>query len=147
MKSLSIHLLQSKYIPLHPVYNLASNLHFYKELSSGRTHINEYRLPLYNLPPGRQCIGTKWVFKIKLDGNNNIDKYKCRIVAKGYSQVTGLNFEKTFAAVVRIESIRCLFALAASRGLHMLYIDCKTAFLNRKSDLELYIKQPKGFID
>ena len=102
---------------------------------------------LCDLPPGRKSIGTKWVFKIKVDGNNNIERYKCRIVAKGYSQIAGLDFDQTFAPVVRIESIRCLLALGAYHNLHMLHIDCKTAFLNGQSDLELYVDQPEGFID
>ena len=79
---------------------------------------------LCDLPLGRSCIGTKWVFKLKLDGNNNVERFKCRIVAKGYSQIAGLDFDKTFAPVVRIESVRCLLALAAYHGLHMLHIDC-----------------------
>jgi len=87
------------------------------------------------------------VFKVKRDGNNVIERYKCRIVAKGYSQIAGLDFEKTFTPVVRIESVRCLFAIAAFLFLHMLHIDCMMAFLNGWSDLELYMQQPEGFID
>ena len=102
---------------------------------------------LCDLPPGRKCIGTKWVFRIKRDGNNNIERYKSRIVAKGYAQIAGLDFEKTFAPVVRIESVRCLFAIAAFLKFYLLHIDCKTAFLNGRSDLELYVSQPEGFID
>src|SRR5271170_2009340 len=102
---------------------------------------------LCDLLATRKCIGTKWVFKIKLDGNNNIERYKCRIVAKGYSQIAGLDFNETFASVVRIESVRCLLPYAALEGLHMLHVDCKTQFLNGTSDLELYVQQPEGFID
>jgi hypothetical protein len=65
---------------------------------------------LCDLPPGKNCITVKWVFKIKMDGNNKIERYKCRIVARGFSQVAGLDFEETFAPVVRIESVRCLLA-------------------------------------
>jgi hypothetical protein len=99
------------------------------------------------LPPGRKVIGSKWVFKTKRDGNNNFERYKARICAKGYSQVAGLDFEETFTPVVRIESVRALLAIAAFFNLYILHVDCKTAFLNGNSDLELYIQQPEGFIN
>jgi Reverse transcriptase (RNA-dependent DNA polymerase)/Integrase core domain/Pol polyprotein, beta-barrel domain len=102
---------------------------------------------LCRLPPGRKCIGSKWVFKLKKDGNNRIIKYKARVVAKGYSQVAGLDFDETFAPVVRIESVRVLLALALFYGLYILQVDAKTAFLNGNSDLDLYISQIDGFID
>jgi transposase InsO family protein len=102
---------------------------------------------LCDLPWGRKCIGSRWVFKVKKDGNNKIMKYKARVVAKGYSQIAGLDFEDTFAPVVRIESVRHLFAIAAFYGLYILQIDAKTAFLNGDSDLELYISQIEGFED
>jgi Reverse transcriptase (RNA-dependent DNA polymerase) len=102
---------------------------------------------LCKLPPDKNCISSKWVFKVKLNGNNNIERYKCRIVARGFSQVACLDFDKTFAPVVRIESVRCLLAYAAFSGLHLLHIDCKTAFLNGESDVELYIEQSERFVD
>jgi len=101
---------------------------------------------LTDLPSGRRCIGTKWVYKIKKDASNKFQRYKARIVAKGYAQVAGLDFDKTFAPVVRIDSIRLLFAISAFLGLEILHADCKTAFLNGNSDLEIYIQQPEGFI-
>ena len=116
-------------------------------ISEIKSIISNKTWTLCDLPPGRKCIGTKWVFKIKLDGNNNVERYKCRIVAKGYSQIAGLDFDQTFAPVVRIESVRSLLALAAYHGLHMLHIDCKMAFLNGQSDIELYVEQPEGFVD
>ena len=66
---------------------------------------------LCDLPPGRKCIETKWVYKIKRDGNNNFERYKCRVVAKGYVQIPGVDYDRTFTPVVRIESIRALIAI------------------------------------
>jgi hypothetical protein len=100
---------------------------------------------LCTLPPGRRCIGTKWVYKTKRDGNNKFQRYKARLVAKGYSKIAGLDFKETYAPVIRIDSVRCLFAIAAFFGLHIIHIDAKTAFLHRYSDLELYVQQPEGF--
>jgi hypothetical protein len=84
-------------------------------------------------PRDRRVIGTKWVYKTKRDGNNNFLRYKARLVAKGYSQIVGLDFEETYAHVVRIDSVRCLFAIAAFFGLHIVHVDAKTAFLNGES--------------
>ena len=102
---------------------------------------------LCELPRGRKCIGSKWVFKVKKDGKGNIMRYKARLVAKGYSQLAGIDYDETYAPVVRIESARVLLAIAAFYGLHILQIDAKTAFLNGDSDLELYLEQPEGFVD
>jgi hypothetical protein len=101
---------------------------------------------LCDLPPGRKCIGTKWVFKTKRDGNNNFLRYKSRLVAKGYAQIPGIDYDRTFAPVVRIESIRCLLAVAAFEDLDIKHVDCKTAFLNGDSDLCIYVQQPEGFV-
>jgi hypothetical protein len=101
---------------------------------------------LCELPCNRKCIGTKWVFKTKRDGNNKFQRYKCRLVAKGYSQIAGIDFDKTFAPVVRIESVRALLAFAAFMNLNIIHVDCKTAFLNGNSDLEIYVQQPEGFV-
>jgi len=87
------------------------------------------------------------VFKTKCDGNNNFTRYKARLCAKGYSQIAGLDFEETFAPVVRIESVRVLFAIAAFFMLYILHVDCKTAFLNGDSDFMMFIQQPPGYIN
>jgi len=65
----------------------------------------------------------------------------------GFSQVFGIYFDKTFAPVIQIESVRHLLAIVAFNGFDIMHVDCKTAFINGKSDLELYIQQPPGFID
>ena len=102
---------------------------------------------LCELPPGRRVMGTKWVFKIKVDAMNIFERYKARIVAQGFSQIAGLDFNETWAPVVRIESVRVLLALAALFDLWIIHIDAKTAFLNGNSDVELYVRQPEGFVD
>src|SRR5262249_35682990 len=96
---------------------------------------------LCKLPRGRKAIGVKWIFKIKHDG-----RYKSRLVAKGYSQYAGIDFDKTFAPVIRIEIVRILLAFALFRSLKVRHVDAKTAFLNSSADFEIYIEQPEGFI-
>ena len=89
-------------------------------------------------PPGRKIIGSKWVFKIKHDENGEAERYKCQLVAQGYTQAQGIDYHETFALVARFGSIRALQATAAKREMHVHQMDVHTAFLNGKLD-EIYI--------
>jgi Reverse transcriptase (RNA-dependent DNA polymerase) len=102
---------------------------------------------LVDFPPGKRAIPLKWVFRIKCDAKGNFEKYKARIVVKGYSQVAGLDFNETFAPVVRVDSVRVIFAIAAANNLYILHIDCKNAFLHSESDVDIYVYQPERFVD
>ena len=97
---------------------------------------------LTTLPPGRKAIGLKWIYKIKRDANGEIIKHKARIVAKGYVQKQGVDFEDVFAPVTRIETIRLLLALAAKNCWEVHHLDVKTAFLNGEIQEEVYVTQP-----
>lgn len=72
---------------------------------------------------------------------------KQRSLLEGFSQIAGLDFEKTFAPVDRIESIRIILTLIAANDIHILHADRKNAFLHSKSDFEIYVQQPEGFLD
>lgn len=98
------------------------------------------------MPPGHKVIGLKWVYKLKKDANGEIQKYKARIVAKGYVQRQGIDFEEIFAPVTRLETVRMLLALAAKNGWEVHHLDVKTAFLNGEIMEEVYVSQPEGFI-
>ena len=67
-------------------------------------------------PAGKKLIGTKWVLRVKTDASDNPDKYKARVVAKGYRRIEGVDYDETFATTLRFESMRALVALAASMG-------------------------------
>lgn len=69
------------------------------------------------LPTNKNILGTKWVFKIKYNSNNEPERYKARLVAKGFDQEAGIDFNETFAPVVKIQSIRLLLAIAINEGL------------------------------
>ncbi|CAM8887225.1 unnamed protein product [Rhodiola kirilowii] len=92
-------------------------------------------------------IGTKWIFKNKSDEHGNITRNKARLVAQGYTQIEGIDFDETFAPVARLEAIRLLLALACHLKFKLFQMDVKSAFLNGLLNEEVYVSQPKGFED
>lgn len=101
---------------------------------------------LVPLPPGRKAIGNRWVFKIKHKADGSIDRYKARLVAQGFSQKEGVDFNETFAAVAKFSSIRVLLSIGAYQDLEIDQMDAITAFLNGDLDEEIYMEQPEGFV-
>lgn len=82
---------------------------------------------LVELPPGHTPIGLKWVYKLKRDANEDVIKHKAPLVVKGYVQKKGIDFEKVFAPVMRLETVRLLLALAAKNGWEVHHLDIKSA--------------------
>ena len=101
---------------------------------------------LVDLPPGSKPLGYKWIFKKKMKADGSIDKYKARLVIKGYKQKEGLDYFDTYSPVTRISSILMLIAIAAIHNLEIHQMDVKIAFLNGDLDEEIYMEQPEGFI-
>ena len=101
---------------------------------------------LVELPSGRSAVGSKWVFKHKVDADGLVERHKARLVAQGCSQRFGLDYDKTFCPVVRFESVRTMIALAVQNGLKLHQMDVTTAFLNGELEEEVYMRQPEGFI-
>jgi hypothetical protein len=97
--------------------------------------------------PNQNVVGTKWVFHNKQDEHGVVTRNKAQLVAKGYSQVEGLDFGETYAPVARLESIRILLAYATYHGFKLYQMDVKSAFLNRPIKEEVYVEQPPGFED
>ena len=83
--------------------------------------------------------------KTKRLANGEIEWYKARFVAKGYSQRPGFDFVETFAPTVRISAVRTIFAITAAERLHMRSVDISHAFLNGDLLEEIYMEQPEGF--
>lgn len=102
---------------------------------------------LVDKPNGQKVIDNKWVFKTKSNPDDSIERYKARLVARGFNQQHGIDYEETFSPVVRYDSIRTLFAIAAAKKLKMRQFDVKTAFLNGDLEENVYMKQPVGFSD
>ncbi|KAJ3698926.1 hypothetical protein LUZ61_002631 [Rhynchospora tenuis] len=102
---------------------------------------------LVSLPSGKQVIGTKLVFRNKLDEHGNVVRNKARLVAQSYKQQEGIDFEETFTSVARLESIRMLLAYAANKGFTLFQMDVKNTFLNGWIEEEVFVQQPPGFVD
>ncbi|GJS82194.1 retrovirus-related pol polyprotein from transposon TNT 1-94 [Tanacetum coccineum] len=92
-------------------------------------------------------ITLKWIYKVKLDELEGILKNKARLVAHGYRQEEGINFEESFALVARLEAIRIFLAFAAHMNMVVYQMDVKTTFLNGNLWEEVYVSQPDGFMD
>jgi hypothetical protein len=95
---------------------------------------------LVDLPPGCKAVKSKWVFKCKADGC-----FRARVVAKGFTQIQGIDYDETFSPVARFESLRLLLALAALEDWEIHQMDVKSVFLNSLLDEEIYMEQPEGF--
>ncbi|GKA37177.1 retrovirus-related pol polyprotein from transposon TNT 1-94 [Tanacetum coccineum] len=98
-------------------------------------------------PRNMTIIGTKWVFRNKLDENGIVSRNKARLVAQGYNQQEGIDYDETYALVARLESIRILLAYACALDFKLFQMDVKSAFLNGFINEEVYVAQPLGFID
>ena len=101
---------------------------------------------LVDLPPGSKPLGYKWIFKRKMKADDSIDKYKARLVVKGYRQKEGLDYFDTYSPITRITSIRMLISIAALFNLEIHLMDVKTTFLNGDLNEEIYMEQHEGVI-
>ncbi|GJW71969.1 retrovirus-related pol polyprotein from transposon TNT 1-94, partial [Tanacetum coccineum] len=102
---------------------------------------------LVPLPMSQTVIGTKWVFRYKLDKNGIVSRNKARFMAQRYNQQKGIDYDETYAPVARLESIRILLAIAFANDFKLYQMDVKSAFLNGFINEEVYVAQPSGFID
>ncbi|KAI3728046.1 hypothetical protein L6452_16674 [Arctium lappa] len=98
-------------------------------------------------PSRKTIIGTKWVFRNKMDEEGTVIRNKSRLVAQGYRQEEGIDYDETFAPVSRLEAIRIFLAHAAYKNFRVFQMDVKSAFLNGELAEEVYVKQPPGFED
>jgi hypothetical protein len=100
---------------------------------------------LQELPEGKTAIGCKWVYKAKTDNEGNVTKYKARLVAQGFSQKFGEQYDEVFAPVAKPETFRLLLTIAGQRRLCVKHYDIQSAYLNGDLSHEVYMKQPEGY--
>lgn len=99
---------------------------------------------LVKRPENAYIIDSKWIFKLKRDHNNQVDKYKARLVARGFKQRNGLDFEETYAPVARLTTIRSLLAVINYKNLRTQQMDVKSAFLHGILEEVIYMEKPEG---
>ena len=111
-----------------------------KEIASLKKHGVYELVPITTVPDGRKAVGVRWVYKIKAD-----EVYKGRLVVLGWSQVTGIDCDGTFAPVCRLQSIRMILAIAAELDYEVYMLDVQTAFLNADVEKEGFVKMAPGY--
>jgi hypothetical protein len=111
-------------------------------------HIKNGTWELVKLPPSCKVIGSQWVFKVKRNTDGSVERYKAHVVAKGFSQRLGVDFDEMFAPTTKWAALRVIFALAALEDWELELIDISSAYLNGKlKDIEVYMCQPEGFAE
>nr|GFA33274.1 retrovirus-related Pol polyprotein from transposon TNT 1-94 [Tanacetum cinerariifolium] len=143
--------LSSKWTKDHPLDNIIGSLDSILMDRSDARRLNEFELlEVWELVPRPDkviVITLKWIYKVKLDELGGILKNKARLVARGYRQEEGIDFEESFDPVVRLEAIRIFLAYAAHKNMVVYQMDINTAFLNGNLREEVYVSQPDGFVD
>eukprot|EP00253_Pinus_taeda_P035284 PITA_35284 len=102
---------------------------------------------LVNLPKGRKALQNKWVYEIKHEGDEKKERYKVRLVVKGFAQKEDIDFTEILSPVVKMSSIRVILGLVVALDLECEQLDVKTAFLHGELEEEIYMEQPEGFIE
>ena len=102
---------------------------------------------LVQLPKGKSTVGCKWVLKKKRGANGEVNRYKARLVAQGFTQRKGIDYREVFSPVVRYSSIRTLLAIANQYDMEIHQMDVISAYLNGVLEEEIYMKQPPGYVD
>ena len=133
-------LAEAKRRPDWPLWEKAISEELTTLKKAGTWHLEE-------APPGANVIGSKWVFKAKKDAAGNIARYKARLVAQGFSQIGGVDYDDTYAPVAKLASSRVVIAMANRLGLILHQVDIKGAYLNGvlQDDEVLYLRQPPGY--
>ena len=96
-------------------------------------------------PKNYPTICTKWVFRNKMDENSIVIRNKARLVAQGYNQEEGIDYDETYAPVARLEAIRMLLAFGCYKNIKLYQMDVTSAFLNGYINEEVYVEQPPDF--
>ncbi|GJX36933.1 retrovirus-related pol polyprotein from transposon TNT 1-94 [Tanacetum coccineum] len=147
----------SRWTKDHPIANVIEPKNFKQAMTEPswidamQEEIHKFeRLQVWELvpcPDKVMLIKLKWIYKVKIDEFGRVLKNKARLVAQGFRQGEGIDFEESFAPLVRIEAIRIFVVNAANKNMTIFQMDVKMTFLNRELKEEVYISQPEGFVD
>lgn len=111
-----------------------------------KSMVNNDVWELVELPRNCKAIDCKWIFKTKTDSKGKIERFKARLMAKGFTQKEGIDFSETFSPVSTKDSFRIIIALVAHFDLELHQMDVKTSFLNDDLNEEVYMQQPEDFV-
>jgi hypothetical protein len=125
---------------LDPQWQDAMSLEF-KALLSNKTW------NLYPRPPHQHDLHNKWMYKIKRKSNGAVDRFKARLVAKGFEQTSEVDYTETFSPIIKPSTIKIILALAVHFNWVIRQSDTSNAFLHGSLNKEVYMEQPKGFVD
>ncbi|GJW93512.1 putative ribonuclease H-like domain-containing protein [Tanacetum coccineum] len=137
----------------HPLEQIIGDIHLAPQTRRMTKNVTEHIEPkkkvwtLVKLPYGKRAIGTKWVYRNKKDDRGIVVRNKARLVAQGYTQEEGIDYDEVFALVARIEAIRLFLAYASFMNFIVYQMDVKSAFLYGTIEEEVYVCQPPGFED
>ncbi|GJZ94529.1 putative ribonuclease H-like domain-containing protein [Tanacetum coccineum] len=137
----------------HPLKQIIGDIHSAPQNRRITKNVTEHVEPkkkvwtLVDLPYGKRAIGTKWVYRNKKDNRGIVVRNKARLVAQGYTQEEGIDYDEFFALVARIEAIRLFLAYASFMNFIVYQMDAKSAFLYDTIKEEVYVCQPPGFED
>ncbi|GKE60240.1 putative ribonuclease H-like domain-containing protein, partial [Tanacetum coccineum] len=133
-----------------PVEQIIGDIHSAPQTRRMTKHVTNHVEPkktLVDLPYGKRAIGTKWIYRNKKDKRGIVVRNKARLVAQGYTQEEGIDYDEVFAPIARIEAIRLFLAYALFKDFVVYQMDVKSTFLYGKIEEEVYVCQPPGFED
>ncbi|KAJ9563615.1 hypothetical protein OSB04_008775 [Centaurea solstitialis] len=109
--------------------------------------LSNYTWDLVPKPSDANIVGNRWLFRHKFDSNGRLERYKARLVAQGFSQQPGLDFDDTFSPVVKPATIRTVLSISISRNWPIHQLDVKNAFLHGDLTETVYMRQPPGYVN
>jgi hypothetical protein len=102
---------------------------------------------LVALPKDKKTIRCKWVYKVKHNVDGSMSKYKTRLVAKGYAQIYGIDYEETYSPIAKMITVRAIIGMATTKGWSLHQMDVKNDFFHEDLQEEVYMEQPPGYVD